>query len=122
MTFFIFLIKYDKKFILLFIAIIMLFGVFLSNEKYNYRILNTINNINIFDTNNQAFLISPQYQAHFISSFRMFIDKPMIGHGPKMFRILCKDDKYVSYFSYPKIDSCSTHPHHLYLQHYLTRE
>ena len=46
----------------------------------------------------------------------MFIDKPMIGHGPKMFRILCKDDKYVSYFSYPKIDSCSTHPHHLYLQ------
>ena len=64
MTFFIFLIKYDKKFILLFIAIIMLFGVFLSNEKYNYRILKTINNINIFDTNNQVVLISPQYQAH----------------------------------------------------------
>ena len=52
----------------------------------------------------------------------MFIDKPMIGHGPKMFRILCKDDKYVSYFSYPKIDSCSTHPHHLYLQLFLRQE
>ncbi len=115
-TFFIFLIKYDRKFTFLFIAIIMLFGAFLSNEKYNYRILNTLNNINILDSNNQVVLISHQYQAHFVSSFRMFIDKPIIGHGPKMFRILCKDDKYVTYFSYPKIDSCSTHPHHLYLQ------
>ena len=41
----------------------------------------------------------------------MFIDKPIFGHGPKMFRVKCSDEKY-------KVNeySCSTHPHNFYLQ------
>ena len=41
----------------------------------------------------------------------MFKDKPILGHGPKLFRIVCKDYKYNK-----TEDVCSTHPHNFYLQ------
>ena len=42
----------------------------------------------------------------------MFLEKPIIGQGPKMFRVLCHDVK----FSNEDINTCSTHPHNLYMQ------
>jgi O-antigen ligase len=39
----------------------------------------------------------------------MFLDKPIFGHGPKMFRVLCKEEKY-------KINTCENHPHNFYVQ------
>ena len=42
----------------------------------------------------------------------MFIDKPIVGQGPKMFRVLCNDDE----FSNEDPDTCSSHPHNLYMQ------
>ena len=41
----------------------------------------------------------------------MFLDKPIIGHGPKMFRVLCKEKKYAEGET-----PCSTHPHNFYVQ------
>jgi O-antigen ligase len=41
----------------------------------------------------------------------MFLNKPILGHGPKMFRINCSDPKY-SIGKYP----CNTHPHNFYIQ------
>ena len=41
----------------------------------------------------------------------MFKDQPILGHGPKMFRKLCKDKKY----AVGKVP-CSTHPHNFYIQ------
>ena len=41
----------------------------------------------------------------------MFEDKPLFGHGPKMFRVKCSNKKYeVDQFS------CATHPHNYSLQ------
>jgi O-antigen ligase len=37
--------------------------------------------------------------------------KPIFGHGPKMFRKICKDEKY----SIGK-SPCMTHPHNFYIQ------
>ena len=42
----------------------------------------------------------------------MFIDNPLVGQGPKMFRVLCHDIK----FSNEDINTCSTHPHNIYMQ------
>ena len=42
----------------------------------------------------------------------MFVDKPLVGQGPKMFRVLCNDVK----FSNKDTNTCSTHPHNLYIQ------
>ena len=41
----------------------------------------------------------------------MFLDKPLIGHGPKMFRVICKEEKYAV-----GISPCTTHPHNFYVQ------
>jgi len=45
------------------------------------------------------------------TSFNMFKDKPLIGHGPKMFRVICKDEKYAT-----GITPCMTHVHNFYVQ------
>ena len=41
----------------------------------------------------------------------MFLDKPILGHGPKLFRFECKNDKYST-----GIKPCDTHPHNFYIQ------
>ena len=41
----------------------------------------------------------------------MFLDKPLLGHGPKLFRIKCKEEKYLNYN-----ETCNNHPHNFYMQ------
>ena len=45
------------------------------------------------------------------TAYNMFLDKALIGHGPKMFRVICKDEKY-AWGGHP----CSIHPHNFYTQ------
>jgi O-antigen ligase len=45
------------------------------------------------------------------TAYKMVLDKPIFGHGPKMFRIICKDEKYAT-----GITPCMTHPHNFYVQ------
>ena len=45
------------------------------------------------------------------TAYNMFLDKALVGHGPKMFRVICKDKKY-TWGSFP----CATHPHNFYAQ------
>ena len=44
----------------------------------------------------------------------MFQDKPLIGQGPRMFRLLCDKESY--YVKVQSKQSCSTHPHNTYVQ------
>jgi len=62
---------------------------------------------------------SEHHQSHYSSSFKMFFDNPLFGHGPKMFRYLCKFDKYNPFLNKKSSlgkDACSTHPHNTYVQ------
>jgi O-antigen ligase len=75
----------------------------------------------IFDKNNQfnfskheVIIFTKQHTAHYKAAAKMFLDKPYLGHGPKMFRILCSDKKYDS--TVGSKTSCSSHPHNTYLQ------
>ena len=45
------------------------------------------------------------------TAYNMFLDKALIGHGPKMFRVICKDEKY-AWGGHP----CDTQPHNFYVQ------
>ena len=45
------------------------------------------------------------------TAYNMFLDKPTFGHGPKMFRVICKNEKYAE-----GIHSCDIHPHNFYVQ------
>ena len=45
------------------------------------------------------------------TAWNMFLDRPILGHGPKLFRVKCSDPKY-SVDNY----SCNVHPHNFYVQ------
>ena len=56
-------------------------------------------------------IFTPVHDSHIRTAYNMFKDKPIFGHGPKMFRVICKDKKYVVSKS-----PCSSHPHNFYIQ------
>jgi O-antigen ligase len=41
----------------------------------------------------------------------MFLEKPILGHGPKSYRLKCDNPKYAV-----EISPCHTHPHNFYIQ------
>ena len=57
------------------------------------------------------YIFTPAHDSLIRTAFNMFLDKPLVGHGPKMFRVMCKDEKYAT-----GITPCMTHPHNFYLQ------
>jgi O-antigen ligase len=56
-------------------------------------------------------IFTPEHEILILTAYNMFLDKPIFGHGPKMFRVICKDEKYAA-----GITSCMTHPHNFYVQ------
>ena len=58
------------------------------------------------------------HETLYRTAFNMFLDRPIIGHGPKMFRVKCEDPKYAEIVgtSDRGISSCMTHPHNFYIQ------
>ena len=59
----------------------------------------------------QPVIFSIDHDAMIRTAYNMFKDKPLLGHGPKMFRIICKDKKYAV-----GTRPCMTHPHNFYVQ------
>jgi len=56
-------------------------------------------------------IFTAQHDSLIRTAYNMFLDKPVFGHGPKMFRVICKDEKYAT-----GITPCMTHPHNFYIQ------
>ncbi|CAN1593742.1 RfaL Lipid A core - O-antigen ligase and related enzymes [Candidatus Pelagibacterales bacterium] len=59
----------------------------------------------------KKYIFTANHDSLIRTSFNMFKDRPLIGHGPKMFRVVCKDEKYAV-----GITPCMTHPHNFYVQ------
>ena len=67
------------------------------------------------EINQKIYFFSSRHQAMASISINMFIDKPLTGVGPKIFRKACfLEQYYVGNTS--KITSCSTHPHNVFFQ------
>ena len=56
-------------------------------------------------------IFSKEHTQQYNTAFKMFLDNPITGLGPKMFRVKCSDKKY-----YSGLYSCSTHPHNILMQ------
>jgi len=56
-------------------------------------------------------IFTPEHDSLIRTAYNMFLDKPLVGHGPKMFRVICKDKKYAV-----GVTPCMTHPHNFYVQ------
>ena len=99
----------------------LIISSFLILLSFNSNLSNRI----IFDKNNKftfskekIVIFTPQHTAHYKTAVKMFLDKPFLGHGPKMFRILCSNEKYFSIVDevHAIRIGCSNHPHSTYLQ------
>ena len=116
-----------RQFIIYFFTILtFLTLIFSTNEGlYNRFILQVINDSKVEVENKNAdesslneqkenkFIIFTKTHDHLIKeSYKMFLDKPVIGHGTKMFRYKCRA-KYTENQS--KLN-CNTHPHNYYFQ------
>ena len=113
-VFIIILIKEYQKFRLVsfIIAIICIIIVSLNSSNLTHRMfVMPAKDMSLIKNSGQKTIFTPQHDSHLKTAFKMFQDKPIFGHGPKIFRIKCSDSKY-SVGQYP----CSTHPHNFYMQ------
>jgi len=56
-------------------------------------------------------IFTPAHDSVIRTAYNMFKGQPIFGHGPKMFRIKCKNKEYAT-----GISPCMTHPHNFYVQ------
>ena len=113
-VFIIILIKEYQKFRLatFIIAIICVFLLSINSPTLSYRMFKgPAEDMGIIKTLKEPVIFSPAHDSLIRTAYKMFKDKPFLGHGPKMFREICKDEKY-------SVDTrpCLTHPHNFYVQ------
>ncbi|WP_440937996.1 O-antigen ligase family protein [Candidatus Pelagibacter sp.] len=105
--------KFRKIFMVPLIGIIIVFIFAVSmSEKIKHRIVTTtLNQMGLNAGSERIVLFSKTYEGHYKIAANMFEEKPLIGHGAKMFRFYCsKDENYVA------PNACTTHPHNFYAQ------
>jgi O-antigen ligase len=84
----------------------------LSNDSLKNRIFKSpIENMGIFNDTGNKYIFTPSHDSLIRTAYNMFLDKPIFGHGQKMFRVICKDENYAT-----GVRPCSTHPHNFYIQ------
>ena len=113
-VFIIILIKKYQKFRLItfIIAIICVVILSLNSSKLNERMFKgPAKNMGLIESSNEAVIFTPYHDSLIRTAYNMFKDKALFGHGPKMFRIICADEKYAT-----GVNSCLTHPHNFYIQ------
>ncbi len=112
--FIIILIKEYQKFRLVtfIIAIVCIVILSLNSSKLGDRMFkDPAKNMGIIETTKKPTIFTPQHDSLIRTAYNMFKDKPLFGHGPKMFRVACKNKKYAT-----GITPCMTHPHNFYIQ------
>ena len=113
--FIILLIKDYKNFRLATFIIAILCITFLSlNSNLSDRVFkDTAKDIGFlsYKTDKKLNFFTSKHDSLYRTAYNMFKNKPILGHGPKIFRNKCDDKNYAT-GKY----SCSTHPHHFYVQ------
>ena len=113
-VFIIILIKEYQKFRLVtfIIAIICVFILSLYSTNLSQRMFKgPAEDMGLVKSSKEAVIFSKGHDSLIRTAYNMFKDQPLLGHGPKMFRIICKDEKYAT-----GINPCMTHPHNFYIQ------
>lgn len=120
MLFLLIIIKYSKKlFIVLFILLTLTSSLLFLNKDFKLNIVErTINQIYTEDETlgkKNFNFFSYEHEAHYITSLKMFKNNILFGIGPRMFRHKCDHPEYIVVITETE-NSCSSHPHSLYLQ------
>jgi O-antigen ligase len=93
-------------------SVILILMLSLANPALKYRVFERpFETLGLQKKEDKKYFFTAYHDSLIRTSFNMFKDKPLIGHGPKMFRVICKDEKYAV-----GISPCMTSPHNFYLQ------
>ena len=105
--------KYQKFRLITFVcALVLITGLTFSYNKLADRmIFSTLNSLGFFKESQKLNIFSPAHDSLTRTAYNSFLDNPIFGHGPKMFRVICKNEKYAV-----GNHSCDTHPHNFYQQ------
>ena len=112
--FIIILIKEYQKFRLVtfIIAIICVFIISLNSSGLNERMFKgPAKDMGLIKSSNEVVIFSKGHDSLIRTAYNMFKDQPIFGHGPKMYRVICKEKKYAI-----GVNPCMTHPHNFYIQ------
>jgi O-antigen ligase len=112
--FIVILIKEYQKFRLVTFIIAIAFITVLSLNAPNLSdrmFKNPAKNMGLIKSSNEPTIFTPAHDSLIRTAYNMFKDQPLFGHGPRMFRVICKDKKYAT-----GIAPCMTHPHNFYVQ------
>jgi len=112
--FIIILIKDYQKFRLItfLVAIICVLALSYNSSKLSNRMfMDPAKSMGLIQTTNEPTIFTPAHDSLIRTAYNMFKSKPIIGHGPKMFRVQCKNKKYAT-----GVAPCMTHPHNYYIQ------
>ena len=112
--FIIILIKEYQKFRLItfIIAIFCIVILSLNSSKLSDRMFkDPAKSMGLIESSEEPTIFTPQHDSLIRTAFNMFKHQPLLGHGPKMFRVKCRDEKYAT-----GITPCMTHPHNFYVQ------
>ena len=112
--FIIILIKEYQKFRLItfLIALVFIAGLTLSSDKLSNRMIKgPAQSMGLVKDAQSKNIFTPSHDSLIKTAFNMFKDKPIFGHGPKMFRVICSNEKYAT-----GVSPCMTHPHNFYVQ------
>lgn len=91
-------------------SVIIIYGILEINPTSKKRMVEqTIEQVS--QTQIKFLPYSSHHEEHYISALKMFMNKPLFGVGTNSFRFECGKKEYLY-----KEQSCSTHPHHYYLQ------
>ena len=113
-VFIIILIKEYQKFRLVtfIIAIICIIVLSLNSSQMTDRMfIGPAKDMGFIKSSEKPTIFTSTHDSLIRTAYNMFKDQPLFGHGPKMFRVMCKDEKYAV-----GKNSCLTHPHNFYVQ------
>jgi O-antigen ligase len=104
------------KIFLLSLIIISLFN--LNPQLKDHFIDRTFEQIGVTKTNHNTHnnFWDSQWGAHYLTSFEIFKDNPVLGSGADTFRYVCSKEDYSNINSAEASVRCNTHPHNIYIE------
>ena len=94
------------------ISLVVVVSAISVNDKIKKRLVDTtLKQLGLVSESERIVIFSETYEGHYLIALKMFKEKPLFGHGAKMFRVYCvKKENFI------KDNACTTHPHNFYAQ------
>lgn len=100
------------RLIILVCAYCLITFITINDKQFYDRYITSVNqSLHFGKSDSNINIFSQAHDSFARTAWNMFLDKPILGHGPNSFRIKCSNPLYAQGSS-----PCNTHPHNFYIQ------